>query len=76
MNSITIKINMENPKTISVFAEERTTKGNILKKFVPNLIKSDLLFNILTLVSQINQPQQRTLMKSFLKENYVKKLYL
>ena len=42
---------------------KRATIENILKIFVPDLIKSDLWFRILKLVSQKNLPPKRKLVK-------------
>ena len=42
MNSIAIKLHVENTRSISVYAEGRATKQHILKRFAPDLIKSDL----------------------------------
>ena len=77
MNSISTKIHVKNPKSISVYAEVRATIGHILKRFVPYLIKSDLWFYILNFVFQINLSPQTTLVKfqRVLRNNYVKKLY-
>ena len=63
MNSIIIKLRRVNPRSISVYAEGRTTKGHILKKFTLDCIKSDLWFYILNFVSQINITHQRILVK-------------
>ena len=46
------------PKSISVYAEGRATRGQILKIFGPYFIKSDLWFHILKFVSQINLSPQ------------------
>ena len=56
INSIAIKPHVENPRLISVYAEGRTIRGQILKISVPYLIKSDLWFHILKFVSQRNLP--------------------
>ena len=42
MNSIAIKLHVENLKSILVYAEGRATREHILKIFTPDLIKSDL----------------------------------
>ena len=54
MNSSAIRIDMEHPRSISVYEEGRATSIHILKRFVPDLIKSDLWFHILKFASQIN----------------------
>ena len=41
MNSIPIKLRVKNPRSISVFVEVRDDIEQILKIFVPNMIKSD-----------------------------------
>ena len=61
MNLISIKLHMENIRSISVYIEGRATRGQILKIFVPDLINSDLWFHILKLFSQINLSPQRKL---------------
>ena len=63
MNSILVKLYGLNPIFISVYAEERVTKEHILKRFTPDLIKSDLWFHILNFVYQRNLPHQRVLVK-------------
>ena len=63
MNLISIKIHVENPRSISVYIEGRATRGKILKRFGPYFIKSYLWFHMLKLVSQINLSPQRTLVK-------------
>ena len=47
MKSIAIKLHVENTKSISVYEEGRATREQILKRFVPYLIKSDTWFHIL-----------------------------
>ena len=42
MNSIAIKLNVENPRSGLVYEEVRATREQILKRFSPDLIKSDL----------------------------------
>ena len=42
MNSIDIKIHRGNPRSILVYAKGRANIEQILKKFTPYLIKSDL----------------------------------
>ena len=63
MNSIFIKIHGGNTLSRSVYAEGRATKERILKIFAPDLIKSDLWFHILKLITKRNLPQQVILMK-------------
>ena len=63
MNSISIKLHVNNPRSRSVYAKVKATRGKILKIFGPNLIKSDLWFHILKFVSQSNFSPQRTLVK-------------
>ena len=63
INSITIKLHVENPRSISVYAEGRSTREQILKRFAPYLIKSDQWFHILKFVSQRIIPPQRTLLQ-------------
>ena len=63
MNSRAIIINVENTSSIAVYLEGRTTRGHIMKLFGPYLIKSDLCFHILKLVSQRNLRPQTTLVK-------------
>ena len=46
----------------------RATKEQILNKFALDLIKSDLWFHILKLVSQRNLPYQRILVEAMKKE--------
>ena len=46
MNSIVIKLRGVNQRSRSVYSEVRATKGQILKKFALDLIKSDL-FNLI-----------------------------
>ena len=78
MKSISIKIHVKNSRSRSVYAEVRATRGHILKRFVPDLIKSDLWFHILDYVSQRNLSAQRTLVNNqrVLRENSEKKIYL
>ena len=64
MNSIVIKLHGVNPRSISVYAEGRATKEEILKRFAPDLIKSYLWFHTLKFVTQRNLPQQRILEKA------------
>ena len=64
MNSIAIKNHMDNTSSRIVYPKERATREHILNKFVPDLIKSDIWFHILKLVSQINFPHQQTLARS------------
>ena len=54
INSTTIKIHVENPSSRSVYTEGRSTRGQILNRFSPYFIKSDLWFHILKFISQIN----------------------
>ena len=54
MKSRAIRLNVVNPKSISVYSEVRATRGNILNKFSPYLIKSDLWFHILKILYQVN----------------------
>ena len=61
MNLISIKLHMENIRSISVYIEGRAMRGQILKIFVPDLINSDLWFHILKLFYQINLSPQRKL---------------
>ena len=42
MNSSAIRLHVGNLMSISVYSEGRATRGKILKRFVPDLIKSDL----------------------------------
>ena len=67
----------ENPRSISVYAEVRATKGQILKILVPDLIKSEIWFHILIFISRINLSPQRTFVKlqRVLRENSVKNPY-
>ena len=44
MDSISIKFHVENPRSISVYAEVRADREQILKRFVTDFIKSDLWF--------------------------------
>ena len=53
----------ENPRSISVYAEGRANREQILNIYVPNLIKSDLWFQISKFVSQKNLPPQITLVR-------------
>ena len=50
-----------NQRLISVHAEGRYSRGNIQKRFAPDLIKSDLWFHILKLFSQRSLSHQRAL---------------
>ena len=63
VNSMAIKIDVDNPNSISVNAEGEATREHILKRFASDLIKLDLWFHILNLVSQRNLPPQITLVK-------------
>ena len=58
MNSIAIKLHGLNQRSRSVYAEGRSTKGQILKKFALDLIKSDLWSHIFNFFSQRNLPHQ------------------
>ena len=78
MKSIFIKIHGLNPRSRSVYAEVKSTKEQILKRFAPDLIKSDHWFHILKFVSQRNLPHQIILVKVYvvLRDNYGKKPFL
>ena len=78
MKSISFKLHVENSSSISVFAEGRTSIGNILKTFLPDFIKFDLWFHIFRFVSHRNLYPQKTLVKiqRVFRDNYGKNLYL
>ena len=50
MNSIHIKLHVENPRSISVYEEKRSIREQILNIYIPYLIKLNLWFHILKLV--------------------------
>ena len=51
MKSISIRINVVNPKSRSVYAEVRASRGKILRIFGPDFINSDLWFHTFKLFS-------------------------
>ena len=61
INSIATKIYLVDTRSRLVYTEGIATRGHVLKRFVPDLINSDLLFHILNLVSLINLSPQKTL---------------
>ena len=63
MNSSAIILNVENTRPTSVYQEGISNRGQILKRFVPYLIKSDLWFHILRFVSHRNLSPQITWVK-------------
>ena len=78
MNSSNIRINMVNLRSRFVYDKGKDTRGQILKKFVQYLIKSDMWFQILKCVSHRRLIHPKTLEK-ILKvpsANYGKELYL
>ena len=52
MNSHAIRLNVRNPRSLSVYAEIKVTSRQILKRFGPDLINSDQWFYILKFVAQ------------------------
>ena len=78
MKSIVIKLHGVNQRSRSFYAEGRAIKGQILKNFALDLIKSDLWFHILKFVSQRNLPHLRILvmLQAVLRDNSGKKLFL
>ena len=64
MNSIAIKLHVENPKSILVYAEGRFIREQILKVFSPDLINSELWFHILKFISPKLPPKPKNIGES------------
>ena len=61
INSSTIRLNVGNTRSRSVYAEGRATRVHTLKIFGTDLINSELWFHILKFISQRNFSPQGTL---------------
>ena len=63
VNSIAVKLNVENTRSRLVYAEVITTREQILKTIASYLINADVWLHIYNFPSQISLPHQRILVK-------------